>query len=397
MRSLLRLGWISFFTLGLLPSAWAVPVKSLDFTIHEEYVSTRAMGMGNAFTAVTDDHSAIFYNPANLAFRQDGQLRMFLRGGADAESFKLFDEIKKVGKDTKDLPEDQKTQPYVDLITSHYGDHYSYRLPTIGTSWVRPGWGIAFIPADLSLDIGVHRQIGPMLNVNMYLDSTLAFSYAHKMNWFGNRHEMAWGATVKAVHRVYVGEALSAGAMADGSNVFDTKDANEGLTGDIDLGTTWRPPVPSTGFFKFLRYMKPSFAIVGRNLVDYGFRTNFHFIDKESSEPPRLGRRFDFGTKWDFPKWWVFDPHMAFDIRNVGHTNWSPRKGAHAGIELYWKMFNWWKGHWAAGMNEGYWTAGFGARLAWFHIDLASFGEEVGTDSAPLEDRRYMLELALDF
>jgi hypothetical protein len=394
MRSLLRLvslGWL----LGLnfvAVDAFAVPVKSLDFSIHEEYVSTRALGMGNAFTAVADDHSAIFYNPSALAFRSDGQLRMFLRAGADAESFKLFNEIKDVDKETKDLPDNQKTQPYVDLIQKHYGDHFNFRIPTIGAAWVRPGWGIAFIPADLSLDVDVHRQIGPMLNVNLYLDSTIAFAYARKTKWFKG-HETAWGATIKGVHRVYVGQSLSAGALADGTSVFETKDANEGFTGDIDLSFTWKPPAVRS----FFRYLKPTFAIVGRNLIDYGFTTNFHFIDKNSGEPPKLGRRFDFGSKWDLPKFWVFDPHLAIDIRNVGHDNWTWKKGSHAGMEFYWKMFNWWKGHWSGGLNEGYWTAGFGARLAWFQIDLCSFGEEVGTASSPLEDRRYMLELALDF
>ena len=198
---------------------------------------------------------------------------------------------------------------------------------------------------------------------------------------------------VTILRGVYGGQAISAGEMADGKSPFSTADANEGLTGDLDLATYWRPPA-SEGFFK---HMQPSFALVGRNLLDYGFKKNFHFISKDSGEPPKLGRRFDLGSKWDLPKWWVFDPHFSADIRDIGHENWSPRKGSHLGMELYWKMYNWWKGHWAMGANQGYWTAGFGARLAWFQIDLCSFGEEVGTDSAPKEDRRYMIELALDF
>ena len=79
------------------------------------------------------------------------------------------------------------------------------------------------------------------------------------------------------------------------------------------------------------------------------------------------------------------------------HDSWSLRKGMHAGFELYWKMFNWWKGHWAVGVNQMYWTAGFGARMAFFQLDVATFGEEVGTDSAPKESRRFMLEMSLDF
>jgi hypothetical protein len=344
--------------------------------------------MGNAFAAVADDHSAIFYNPAALAFRKDGQLRMFVRAGATPESIKLFDEIDKAGK-TDDA---NKTQAYTDLITSHYGDHFYYRVPTIGAVWARPGWGIAFIPADLSLDASVHRQVGPMLNVNTYVDTTLAFAYAHKLKWLDKRHQMSWGATVKSIHRFHVGEAISAGQLAQGQDAFDTSHANEGMTVDLDLALFWKPPADG-----FMRHLAPSFALVGRNLIDYGFKQNFHFIDPNSGEPPKLQRRFDVGSKWELPKFWVFDPHIAIDIRDIGHENWTPRKGVHAGAELYWKMFNWWKGHWSAGMNQMYWTAGFGAKLAFFQLDLCSFGEEVGTDSAPKESRRYMVEMALDF
>ena len=373
-------------------AASAEPIKSLDFTIHQEYASTRALGMGNAFTAVADDHSSMFYNPSALAWRTDGQLRMFLRGGTDSDSLKLKGELDDVQK----LPEDDQTQGYSDLISSHYGDHFHFRVPTVGAVWVRPNWGIAFIPADLSLDMDVHRGMGPMLNVNLYIDSTLAFSYARKVKWFSG-HDTSWGATLKGIHRVYAGQAIAAAQLVEGKSVFSTSDANEGFTADVDLGFTWRPPVPDRGFFKFLKWMKPTFAFVGRNLVDYGFKSNFHLIDKDSGEPPRLYRRFDVGTKWDLPKFWVFDPHLSADVRDMGHPNWSWKKGTHFGMELYWKMFSWWKGHWAGGFNQGYWTAGFGARFAWFQLDIASYGEEVGSDSTPREDRRYLLELALDF
>src|SRR5262249_45366426 len=151
------------------------------------------------------------------------------------------------------------------------------------------------------------------------------------------------------------------------------RDANEGLTFDADFGTLWTPNTKERGWFR------PTFAFVARNIVDYGFKQNFHFLDPHSGEPPKLERRFDFGTKLDLPVFWVFDPHFAFDIRDVGHRNWTWKKGYHVGAELYWKMYNWWKGHWAVGLNQGYWTAGFGARMAIFQIDLASYGEEVGT------------------
>ncbi len=373
--------------------AQSQPVRSLDFTIHQEYTSTRALGMGNAFTAVADDHSSIFYNPATLAFRTQGHLRLFARAGTNPESLTLFEDINKVGK----LPEGDQPQAFADLITSKYGQHYYYRLPTVGAVLARPNWGIALLPMDLSFDATIHRQVGPMINVNLYEDSTLAFSYARKLKWLNKKHELSWGTTVKAIHRVHLGEAISAGQLADGSEIFDTSHANEGLTADLDIGTYWKPPVPQRGLFKFLNYMQPSFAVVGRNLVDYGFKTNFHIIDKNSGEPAKLQRRLDVGSKWDLPNVWVFDPKIGIDVRDIMHDNWTWKKGVHAGAELYWKMYDWWKGHWSVGLNQGYWTAGFGARLGFFQLDLCSFGEEVGTASTPTESRRYMAELALDF
>lgn len=375
-----------FFSMTFGLSAWAS--KSLDFTIHQEYTSTRALGMGNAFAAVVDDHSALFYNPAALARRQDGQVRMMLRGGMDKDYLSFVKEIEKATK----LPtEAEQVDAMIALIEKNYGKHYYFRIPTLGAMWVRPNWGIAFIPADLSIDVGIHQQIGPMLNVNGYLDSTLAYGYAKDIKWFGKSNQVSVGATVKAIHRINVSEAISAGELASDSKVFDTKNAGEGLTFDLDIGTLWTPRVGQNAFFK------PTYAIVGRNLVDYGFTSNFHFVDPHSGRPPKLHRRMDVGTKLQMPHFWKFDPHFAFDVRDIGHENWTLVKGLHYGAELYWKMYNWWKGHWSIGMNQNYWTAGFGARMAFFQLDICSFGEEAGTTDVKNESRRYMLEMSLDF
>lgn len=373
-------------------SAWAQ--KALDFTIHQEYVSPRALGMGNAFTAVVDDHSAIFYNPAALARRDKGHLRMFLGAALDPDYLTLIDDIDKASSIEN---EDERLDAIEDVIVKNYGEHYHSRLPVLGAMWARPNWGIAIIPADLSIDVGIHQQIGPMLNVNAYLDTTLAYSYARHPKWWGNKKQFAIGGTIKAIHRVHASEAVSVGRLSSDAEVFDTSDANEGMTLDVDIGTLYTPDIPETGFFSFLKYAKPTFAFVARNIVDQGFSYNFHLIDENSGKPPKLQRRFDFGSKWELPKIWVFDSKLGLDMRDVGHENWTLKKGFHTGIEFYWTMFSWWKGHWSAGLNQGYWTAGFGARLAWFQLDLATYGEEVGTASVPKESRRYVVEMSLDF
>jgi hypothetical protein len=377
------------FLCALSVGDFAAATPPIDFTIHEEYISTRALGMGNAFTAVVDDHNALFYNPAALGMRKDGQVHLFVRGGLSQNYLPLLKDIDKAKKD----PDPEQAES--DLIQKNYGEHFYGRAPTVGAMWVRPHWGIAFIPVDLSTDVSVHQAVGPQLNVAGYLDSTLAYGYGGRLKLKSNS-EWYLGATLKAIHRVYAGAAVQAADLAKDGKVFDKKDADEGMTVDADIGTLYTPDL-SSGFFKFLRYSKPTFAAVVRNIGDYGFPINYHFIDKDSQAPPHLQRRLDLGSKWQLPKFWVFDPHLAVDERNIFHSNFSPMKGFHAGVELYWTMYNWWKGHWAAGMNEGYWTAGVGARLAWFQFDLATYGEEVGTSKARRENRRFMAELSLDF
>lgn len=356
-----------------------------DYTIHQEYTSTRALGMGNAFTALADDHSGMFYNPAALALRKDGQVRMFLRAGISDNWQDFGDEVDKAGDDP---------QAVSDVIEKHYGEHLYSRVPTLGAMWVRPRWGIAFIPADMSIDAVMNQQLGPSVGVTAYLDSTLAYSYARKLKTKNPDNVVAVGATLKALHRAYYSDVISGAMMAaDDAELFDIKKSAEGMTVDMDIGTMWSPAV--RGFVG--KYMKPTFSMVVRNVADYGFPVQFGVINKDDpKEPPKLQRRIDVGSRFDLLKFWKFEPKLTFDVRDILHDNWTWKKGTHAGFELYWKMFNWWKGHWAAGLNQGYWTAGFGARLGWFQIDLASWGEEVGTSDDPVESRRYIAELSID-
>lgn len=360
-----------------------------DYTIHQEYTSTRALGMGNAFTAVVDDHSALFYNPAALALRKDGQLRFFLRGG-------ISDNYTDVTGEIDDIPEGaSKTADTAAVIEKHYGEHLYSRIPTIGAAWVRPNWGIAFIPADLSIDVAINKQLGPSLGVNAYLDSTLAYGYAKKLKMKNPNNEVAIGVTIKALHRAYYSDVLSAAMVADGSEIFDIKKSAEGLTLDLDTGILWSPGFKKKTFFA--KVLKPTFSAVVRNVGDYGFPVQFGIINKDDPEkPPALQRRLDLGSRFSLPKFWVFDPKFAFDVRDIGHDNWTFVKGSHAGFELYWQMFKWWKGSWSVGLNQGYATAGFGARLAWFQLDVATWGEEVGTSDNPIESRRYIVEMSID-
>lgn len=375
------LTFVTAFHLMMLIQA-ARAERAPDYTIHQDYTSTRALGMGNAFIAIADDHSALFYNPAALALRKDSQVRLFIRAGMDADALDLKDDIDKAGDDVTAIN---------NALEKHYGEHIYFRAPTLGGVLVRPKWGLAVLPADFSVDLAIHRSVAASLFVNAYLDSTVAFGRATtwKVPWLKNRLAFGWNA--KLIHRAFYSDIIQSTQLAMDEDIVNIDRAAEGATLDTDIGLLYQVKRGEGKWFQ------PSVAVVVRNLLDYGFPTNFGVFNDDPKEPPKLERRLDVGTKFDLPAFWVFDPKFALDIKDIGHRNWTPMKGLHAGAEMYWKMKSWWKGHWSVGINQGYWSAGFGGRLGIFQLDLASWGEEVGTSDSRRESRRYILEASLDF
>lgn len=361
----------------------ALAGRAPDYTIHQEYTSTRALGMGNAFVALADDHSALFYNPAALLFRDDSQLRMFLRAGLDKDVLTFNDDVKAAGDDVVKMNS---------ALEKHYGEHLYLRAPTLGIAYARPKWGFAFIPADFSVDLALHRSLSASIFVNAYLDSTIAFGRAQpwKFSWLKNKLSFGW--TAKVIHRVFYSDVLQAAQLATPEDdIVNLDRSTEGATLDGDIGFLYQVKR------KEGRWFQPSVGLVVRNIIDYGFPVNFSIFNKDPVEPPKLQRRVDVGTKFNLPAFWVFDPKITLDMRDMGHSNWTPKKGFHAGTEMYWKMKSWWKGYWSAGINQGYLSAGFGACIGIFQLDIATWGEEVGTTDSPHESRRYILEASLDF
>lgn len=383
--------------LGLLSVAiflsWSVSEAATgdvkDFTIHNDGVSTRALGMGDAFTAAVDDYSAIFYNPAALARLESPQINLeLLHAGVDSKLPGFVNEIQSVSK-TNDVA--QMTA----LLEKNYGNHFSARLGLLNAYWARPKWAIAVIPIDLALEIRVAQTVGPQLQLVARQDTTIA--YARGWNVSTGSGKLSLGATGKSVYRGYLNKSIMAVELAFDSNLMKAQDANEGLTFDLDLGSLYTPDVPTKGFFSFLHYMKPTFAFTARNIADYGFRTNMHLIDKNSTAPDRLQRRFDVGSVYELPDWWIWRTRFAADLRDIGHENWTFGKGVHLGAEFLWKVKSWFQGGWRIGVNQGYFTAGFNGDFAAFRLDLVTYAQEVGTSNEHQAARIYMGKMSLDF
>jgi hypothetical protein len=363
--------------------------EAVNFNIHQQYISPRAAGMGNAFSAVADSYDAIFYNPAGLATLTEGQIHLFLKAGADP---KVTDFISEVG-DAADKPVD-KEDAIAAVLEKNYGNVYSLRGPSLGGLYARPGWGLAFIPMDLTLDAGINALTGPAINLYAVQDSTLAFGLAKKVPVSGE-DELYLGATAKGIYRMNVDKLVTVLDLAVDSDIVDVDMAKEGFTVDLDVGTLYRPKWKG----KFWEFAQPSFSLVVRNLLDYGYLTNMHlYSDETGDDPESLGRRVDIGSAFRLPDWWVFTSRVALEFRDIGHEFYSLSKGFHMGAEFNWKVRRWFQGGWRVGMSQGfggeYFTAGFSGRIAAFQMDLATYADEFGAGDVKKAARKYMASLS---
>lgn len=223
-----------FVIATLLMGSLAGADDSLSTKIHNQYTSLRAMGMGNAFTAVADDYSLMFYNPAGFAKKRYNEVQISLVGvGYAPTTMTLMDEIKNA---TETGTDSQKAQAVSNVLEKYYGKSLGGSVQALELFWTRKNWGIALLPAQVSIDMSFNRQLGPAIDLNAIADTTLAYGYGTEINNY-----VSAGITAKYIHRVAISQSVSAIEIAEDSNVLNTKRAKEGTSIDFDLGMLWTP------------------------------------------------------------------------------------------------------------------------------------------------------------
>lgn len=209
--------------------------ETLNTKIHDQYISLRAMGMGNAFTAVADDYSLIFYNPAGFAYKKQNEIQITSVGAElNSKTIPMYNDIDKASK--QGTTDQDKAQNIANALDPYYGKTIGSRFQVLELFWTRKHWGLALIPLDLSLDMTVNKQVGPSIDLNVKGDTTLAYGYGSEIN-----KQLAWGVTAKAIHRVSADENLPVLELAANSNVLSASRMKEGIAGDLDIGFLYSP------------------------------------------------------------------------------------------------------------------------------------------------------------
>lgn len=371
--------------------------EGVHTSIHRQYQAQRAMGMGGAFTAVADDYNALFYNPAGLARLDRGQINMSLEGGFSAEQLQKF--FKDIEEASASSDPNQKFTDINNVLKRMYGKQLSVRLGLLHGIWARPGFAFGLLPVDFTMDVKVHNQASPALNLRAFADTTMAFGYGSHFKTEALFGKLSWGVTGKFINRGYANKQANAYDLVLDSSIFDKDDLRWGYTLDADFGILYSPVIPTEGVMSVFQSARPTFGFVVRNLVDLGFNQSLPGQNAEGvtvNPPERLYRVFDFGTKWELPQFWIFGWRLAADIQDVGHPSFNLRKGLHVGAEFDWTVSSWWRGQYRIGANQGYPTLGASLLFAVLKLDLLTYGEDFGSFSSPKENRMYMLKMNID-
>lgn len=380
------------------------------------YQTNRAMAMGNAFSPVSDDATAIFYNPAALAFRDKGEIQFNL---AQGNLNKNTEEFVKGIKDIQDsnLSDNDKNTALAEHIEKYYGDALGLRTKLLEFMWARKNWGIALIPAQVSVQAIPHKQVGPVVDLNAYKDTSLTYAHAGLLT-----DTLSVGGALHVVHRNHLSGLYTSLDLALDEDTFDVKNTKEGLGVNLDIALMWKPfrhlvlkpnkkikkpskPVdefvpdedgsedPNAEVKTDLSQVKVyensiplTLSFVTRNALSTGYK-KMKMVNKDALEAPDKDPAvIDIGAGYS-----VFDNSVnrldvTMEFKNLLHEDSSFQRNSHAGLE-YSIYRSWVKLALRAGVNQSYFTAGIGLQLTALSIDVATYGEEMGTQNHKIENR----------
>jgi hypothetical protein len=119
-----------------------------------------------------------------------------------------------------------------------------------------------------------------------------------------------------------------------------------------------------------------------------------HLIHNANQGPTPNDRTGAVGARFDFPDFMMLSKNLvAIEWQDIGHTGHlaSFWKKSHIGGETRLIKFLSVRG----GINEGYFGGGVGLDFPIVKIDIATYGEELGSTAGQMGDRRYVMRFEL--
>lgn len=324
--------------------------------------SVRALGMGDAYTALARGSESLYYNPAGLARVSGINLKMFqIRAGASGyEAYQKIQDIQGSGGGDE----------FSDMIEELYGEHV----------WTGAGAEAAFtVPMfgfgvynHLDALISIDNPVTPEIYTSIINDYGYVAGFGIPMSPF-----LAMGMNFRYVKRSGARVPYGATVIAD----LDPDVLYNNITGwgkgyGIDAGLNLQIPAP---------FFSATLSAVWRNIGNMEFRSDTPGVDIPREENDMtLGASLLFDTP-------LLSIAPALDIRSINREDIQLMRKINFGVELGIPFLDI-----RGGFHEGYYTAGLGLNLGLFRVDAATYGVELGEYPGQIEDRRYVVEFTME-
>lgn len=325
----------------------------------EMWTNVRALGMGNAFTAVVDGSESLFYNPAGLARSGGFSWTIFdPRVGANGlEAVDIFREF----SENEDLPT---------LFNNLYGNPI----------WVGGGSKTAFQLSGMAFAAWAGLDVGTNLSNPAY--PVMEMEYAADYGFTaGFGFDMVPGVlkTGIAARRITrVGTALPIGVSTLATlntDQLEQEFKNRGSAYGLDLGFVLTAPSP----------VRPTLAFTWKNVGETTFRK-----EAGARAPARIDSEMIIGGAIEIDAALVtITP--SFDYKHANREDVQLGKKIHMGLEVGLPLIDI-----RAGLHQGYYTLGAGLNMGLLRVDAATYGVELGEYPGQLEDRRYIVQVAFE-
>ena len=345
--------------------------------ITRPYVSTRNMGMGGVrmTTGLYDEN--FFNNPARITANPSSRFTIFDITALETNT-SLIQNLSRI-KNVFSGGDFLNQMSAISGIPLHFGLQLSlpayYRAATEDrkSAWALGLFAHAHMTGglrnSLTADVVAVADVGP------------AFTYGRKFL----DDKLSVGATAHLVARAAAVPEYGATEYIQGESLGIQRVLGAGAMVDFDLGATYQ--------FASLFGFDFSAAISTQNLMGGGYQ---HFQFGSIGAPAAQPRSYGLGVSAEQKGFWIFDHTVfALELSDIGNNQdiANGRQGGfsrlvHLGAELKLKAFVF-----RLGLNQGYWTAGFGFVMPFMTVNLASYAEELGLNAGTRQDRRYVFGL----
>jgi hypothetical protein len=349
--------------LGAALTPWTVEAQQR----FQYYTGARQLGMGGAYTAVVNDETALLTNPAGLGKIRDTTVTMVdpeLHGGMNHTRVAKLDNAFKVFT----------LQGLLEALSETPNEHWHLKFQLF-PSLVTDNFGIG-LHVKYAFDADIVDN-GNAFRLDYTNDYTGVLGYCFR--FFGGVVKL--GVAGRFINRTEIHEDLP----ANSTNLEVSSFASEGVGVGADVGLILTAPVATL----------PALAIVARDVghTTYTLRSGVFMATSERPEMTRQQIDVGLGMYPIVSNTTRLTLTAEYhDIMTMSEETDHMRR-LHAGFEFNFSDLFFFRG----GMNQRYWTSGIELASDRFQIQAATYGEDIGTQGAPREDRRWVGKFSFRF